>query len=85
MSDVRFLTAPGSVFTLIHKPGTTYPGITWSELLAMVRTPQAKEKAEADFFTRQPTAPTTAAPTTPSGSVASSACWPSISTAATRP
>lgn len=50
MSDVRFLTAPGSVFTLIHKPGTTYPGITWSELLAMVRTPQAKEKAEADFF-----------------------------------
>ena len=50
MSDVRFLTAPGSLFTLIHKPGTTYPGITWSELLAMVRTPQAKEKAEADFF-----------------------------------
>ena len=50
MSDVRFLTAPGSVFTLIHKPGTTYPGITWSELLAMIRTPQAKEKAEADFF-----------------------------------
>ena len=50
MSDVRFLTAPGSLFTLINKPGTTYPGITWSELLAMVRTPQAKEKAEADFF-----------------------------------
>ena len=50
MSDVRFLTAPGSLFTLIHKPGTTYPGITWSELLSMVRMPQAKEKAEADFF-----------------------------------
>ena len=50
MADVKFLTAPGSLFTLISKPGTTYPGITWREILDLVRDPQAKEKAEADFF-----------------------------------
>jgi hypothetical protein len=37
MSDVKFLTAPGSLFTLISKPGTTYPGITWREILDLVR------------------------------------------------
>jgi hypothetical protein len=50
MADVKFLTAPGSLFTLISKPGTTYPGITWREILDLVREPQAKEKSEADFF-----------------------------------
>jgi hypothetical protein len=50
MADVKFLTAPGSLFTLISKPGTTYPGITWREILDLVRDPQAKEKSEADFF-----------------------------------
>ena len=50
MSDVRFLTAPGSFFTLIDKPGETYPGISWSEIVKLVQTPQAKEKIDADFF-----------------------------------
>lgn len=50
MSDVRFLTAPGSFFTLIDKPGETYPGIGWNEIVKLVQTPQAKEKIDADFF-----------------------------------
>lgn len=50
MSDVRFLTAPGSFFTLIDHPGKTYPGITWNEIVRLVQTPQAKEKIDADFF-----------------------------------
>ena len=50
MSDVRFLNAPGSFFTLIDKPGETYPGISWSEIVKLVQTPQAKEKRDADFF-----------------------------------
>ena len=50
MSDVRFLTAPGSFFTLIENPGQTYPGISWSEIAKMVASPQAKEKIDADFF-----------------------------------
>jgi hypothetical protein len=50
MSDVRFLTAPGSFFTLIDKPGETYPGIGWNEIVKLVQTPQAKEKRDADFF-----------------------------------
>jgi hypothetical protein len=50
MSDVRFLTAPGSFFTLIDKPGETYPGISWNEIVKLVQTPQAKEKIDADFF-----------------------------------
>lgn len=50
MSDVRFLTAPGSFFTLIEKPGQTYPGISWNEIVRLVQTPQAKEKVDADFF-----------------------------------
>lgn len=50
MSDVRFLSAPGSRFTLIDKPGSVYPGISWTEISRMVRQPQAKEKSEADFF-----------------------------------
>ena len=50
MSDVRFLTAPGSFFTLIDKPGQTYPGISWNEIVKLVQAPQAKEKVDADFF-----------------------------------
>ena len=50
MSDVRFLTAPGSFFTLIDKPGQTYPGISWNEIVKLVQNPQAKEKIDADFF-----------------------------------
>jgi hypothetical protein len=50
MSDVRFLGAPGSFFTLIDKPGETYPGIGWNEIVKLVQTPQAKEKIDADFF-----------------------------------
>lgn len=50
MSDVRFLTAPGSFFTLINKPGQTYPGISWNEIVKLVQAPQAKEKVDADFF-----------------------------------
>lgn len=50
MSDVRFMTAPGSFFTLIDKPGETYPGISWNEIVKLVQAPQAKEKIDADFF-----------------------------------
>jgi RecA-family ATPase len=50
MSDVRFLTAPGSFFTLIDKPDQTYPGISWNQIIKLVQTPQAKEKVDADFF-----------------------------------
>lgn len=50
MSDVRFLTAPGSFFTLIDKPGEYYPGVSWNEIVKLVQTPQAKEKIDADFF-----------------------------------
>ena len=50
MSDVRFLTAPGSRFTLIDKPGQTYPSITWGDIARLVANPQAKEKQDADFF-----------------------------------
>lgn len=50
MSDVRFLTAPGSFYTLIDKPDETYPGISWNEIVKLVQTPQAKEKQDADFF-----------------------------------
>ncbi len=50
MSDVRFLTAPGSFFTLIDKPGEYYPGISWTDIVKMVREPQAKDKRDADFF-----------------------------------
>jgi hypothetical protein len=45
MSDIRFLTAPGSFHTLINKPG-----VSWAEIARMVSTPQAKEKIDADFF-----------------------------------
>ena len=50
MSETRFLTAPGSFFTLIDKPGQTYPGISWAEIARMAASPQAKEKIDADFF-----------------------------------
>jgi RecA-family ATPase len=50
MSEIRFLTAPGSFHTLIDKPGQTYPGISWADIARMVATPQAKEKIDADFF-----------------------------------
>jgi RecA-family ATPase len=50
MSDIRFLTAPGSRFTLIGKPGQAYPGISWADIARLVANPQAKEKQDADFF-----------------------------------
>ena len=50
MSDVRFMTAPGSFFTLIDNPGEYYPGISWNEIVKLVQAPQAKEKIQADFF-----------------------------------
>lgn len=50
MSDIRFLTAPGSFFTLKEDPTQTYPGISWREIASMVANPQAKEKIDADFF-----------------------------------
>jgi hypothetical protein len=50
MSDVRFLTAPGSFYTLIDRPGEYYPGISWTDIVKLVRNPQAKEKRDADFF-----------------------------------
>ena len=50
MSDIRFLTAPGSFHTLIGKPGQAYPGISWAEIARMAASPQAKEKIDADFF-----------------------------------
>ena len=50
MSDIRFLTAPGSFYTLIDKPGQAYPGISWAEIARMAASPQAKEKVDADFF-----------------------------------
>jgi hypothetical protein len=50
MSDIRFLTAPGSFYTLIDKPGQAYPGISWSDIVRLVANPQAKEKQDADFF-----------------------------------
>jgi hypothetical protein len=50
MSDVRFLAAPGSRFTLIDRPGQTYPGISWADIARLVANPQAKEKQDADFF-----------------------------------
>ena len=50
MSDIRFLTAPGSFHTMIDKPGQVYPGISWADIARMVSTPQAKEKIDADFF-----------------------------------
>jgi hypothetical protein len=50
MSDVRFMAAPGSFFTLIDRPSETYPGIGWNEIVKLVQTPQAKEKIDADFF-----------------------------------
>jgi hypothetical protein len=50
MSDIRFLTAPGSFYTLIDKPGQSYPGISWAEIARMAASPQAKEKIDADFF-----------------------------------
>jgi hypothetical protein len=50
MSDVRFMAAPGSFFTLIDRPSETYPGIGWNEIVKLVQAPQAKEKIDADFF-----------------------------------
>lgn len=50
MSEVRFLTAPGSFYTLIDKPEQTYPGVSWNEIIKMVLSPQSKEKVDADFF-----------------------------------
>jgi hypothetical protein len=50
MSDVRFLMAHGSFFTLIDKPDQTYPAISWPEIVRLCKEPQAKDKVDADFF-----------------------------------
>lgn len=50
MSDVRFLMAHGSFFTLIDKPDQSYPAISWPEIVRLCREPQAKDKVDADFF-----------------------------------
>ena len=50
MSDVRFLMAHGSFFTLIEKPDQTYPAISWPEIVRLCKEPQAKDKVDADFF-----------------------------------
>lgn len=50
MSDIRFLMAHGSYFTLIDQPDQTYPGISWPDIVRRVKEPQAKDKADADFF-----------------------------------
>ena len=50
MSNVRFLKAHGAFFTLKNNEGQTYPSISWKEIVALAHTPQAKDKADADFF-----------------------------------
>ena len=50
MADIRFLMAHGSRFTLIDRPDQTYPSISWADIVRMVKEPQAKDKADADFF-----------------------------------
>ena len=50
MSDVRFLMAHGSFFTLIDKPDQSYPAISWPEIVRLCKDPQAKDKVDADFF-----------------------------------
>jgi len=50
MSDVRFLMAHGSFFTLIDKPDQIYPAISWPEIVRLCKEPQAKDKVDADFF-----------------------------------
>ena len=50
MSDVRFLMAHGSFFTLIDNPDQTYPAISWPEIVRLCKEPQAKDKVDADFF-----------------------------------
>jgi hypothetical protein len=50
MSDVRFLMAHGSLYTLKDRPDMVYPGISWPEIVRMVKEPQAKDKADASFF-----------------------------------
>jgi len=50
MSNVRFLMAHGSFFTLIDKPDQSYPAISWPEIVRMCKEPQAKDKVDADFF-----------------------------------
>ena len=50
MSDVRFLMAHGSFFTLIDNPDQSYPAISWPEIVRLCKDPQAKDKVDADFF-----------------------------------
>ena len=46
----RLLTANGSFDTLIKQPNAEYSGITLTEIAAIVREPQAREKADAAFI-----------------------------------
>jgi hypothetical protein len=46
----RLLTANGSFDTLIKQPDAEYSGITLTEIAAIVREPQAREKADAAFI-----------------------------------
>jgi hypothetical protein len=50
MSDVRFLLAHGSLYTLKDRPDQVYPGISWPDIVRLCKEPQAKDKADADFF-----------------------------------
>lgn len=50
MNKQKMLTANGSFDTLIDKAGQEYNGITLSEIAAIVREPQAREKADAAFM-----------------------------------
>jgi hypothetical protein len=42
--------AHGSLYTLKDRPDMVYPGISWPEIVRMVKEPQAKDKADASFF-----------------------------------
>jgi hypothetical protein len=46
----RLLTANGSFDTLIKQPDAEYSGISLTEIAAIVREPQAREKADAAFI-----------------------------------
>jgi len=50
MSDIRFLLAHGSLYTLKDRPDQVYPGISWPDIVRLCKEPQAKDKADADFF-----------------------------------
>ncbi|MBV5334038.1 hypothetical protein JZU57_02145, partial [bacterium] len=42
--------AHGSLYTLKDRPDQVYTGISWPEIVRLCKEPQAKDKADADFF-----------------------------------